>query len=331
MRAPSVSTERSPGAPAAPRVVFVAGWGRSGSTLLDRTLGLLPGVVSVGELRDIWMRGVVEDRRCGCGAPFSGCDFWSAVGHTAFGGWDQLDVDRVIAQRMKLDRPWNYARLRKPAGGFATALAEYASTLATLYRAIQDVSGAAVIVDSSKIATHAMALLAAGVDVSAVHLTRDSRGVIYSWQKSVRRGDARDGEGDDEMLRYSPASGSVRYVMYNAMAESLRRLGVPTVHVRYEDLAADPAATMAVVADHAGLEVPSAIAATLADREIPLRVNHTVDGNPMRFRTGNLSVQADQEWRDRLSPGTRRFVTASTLPLLLRYRYLSPSRAGNQA
>src|SRR6476469_754930 len=58
--------------PAAP-VLFIAGWGRSGSTLLDRMLGQVPGVFSAGELRDIWDRGVREDRLCGCGQPFHEC------------------------------------------------------------------------------------------------------------------------------------------------------------------------------------------------------------------------------------------------------------------
>ncbi|WP_420910932.1 sulfotransferase [Thermus thermophilus] len=35
------------------KVVFIGGYGRSGSTLLDRMLGQVEGFVSVGELRHI--------------------------------------------------------------------------------------------------------------------------------------------------------------------------------------------------------------------------------------------------------------------------------------
>ena len=92
-------------------VLFIAGWGRSGSTLLDRMLGQVPGVFSAGELRDIWERGVREDRLCGCGQPFRECAVWRKVGEVAFGGWDALDLAEVQALRRRLDRPWSTPQL----------------------------------------------------------------------------------------------------------------------------------------------------------------------------------------------------------------------------
>ena len=35
-------------------VLYIGGWGRSGSTLLSHLLGGLDGMVSVGELRYVW-------------------------------------------------------------------------------------------------------------------------------------------------------------------------------------------------------------------------------------------------------------------------------------
>jgi len=70
-------------------------------------LGQVPGVFSAGELRDIWQRGLREDRLCGCGAPFSECDVWRKVGEVAFGGWGELDLGEVQALRERLDRPWS--------------------------------------------------------------------------------------------------------------------------------------------------------------------------------------------------------------------------------
>jgi hypothetical protein len=43
-------------------VLYVAGTGRSGSTLLARVLGEADGFVAAGELRYVWQRGLVEDR-----------------------------------------------------------------------------------------------------------------------------------------------------------------------------------------------------------------------------------------------------------------------------
>ena len=42
-------------------VLYIGGYGRSGSTVLDRVLGALPDVVSVGEIRSIWGAVLRED------------------------------------------------------------------------------------------------------------------------------------------------------------------------------------------------------------------------------------------------------------------------------
>ena|SRR5438874_13839335 len=62
------------------RVLYVSGWVFSGSTLLSNILGEIEGVFAAGEVRHIWRRGLLEDRPCGCGAAFSACPFWRAVG-----------------------------------------------------------------------------------------------------------------------------------------------------------------------------------------------------------------------------------------------------------
>ena len=69
-------------------VLYIGGLGRSGSTLVERLAGQLPGACAVGELVHLWERGITEDERCGCGAPFHQCPFWQQAGKTAFGGWD---------------------------------------------------------------------------------------------------------------------------------------------------------------------------------------------------------------------------------------------------
>src|SRR5450755_566845 len=75
-----------------PRVVYLGGLGRSGTTLLERLLGELPGVCSVGEVVHLWQRGIAEAERCGCGEPLPGCPFWRKVGEIAFGGWAHADM-----------------------------------------------------------------------------------------------------------------------------------------------------------------------------------------------------------------------------------------------
>src|SRR5260370_24563179 len=74
-------------APRAVTVIYIAGSGRSGSTLLERTLGEISGFVNVGELIDLFRRTVFQGERCGCGQNFCDCSFWAGVGKRAFIGW----------------------------------------------------------------------------------------------------------------------------------------------------------------------------------------------------------------------------------------------------
>ncbi len=166
-------------------VLFVGGLGRSGSTLLARMLGTIPGMVSVGELVHLWKRGPRDGDLCACGAAFGECEFWTEVGRKAFGGWDQISIDDVIRAQEAIERDrFLPAMALTRSGETAHRLTRYAEYLVPLYRAIKDVTGADVIVDTGKHASAAMVLRRIeGIDLRLVHLIRDSRGVAYSWTK----------------------------------------------------------------------------------------------------------------------------------------------------
>ena len=78
-------------------VLYIAGPGRSGSTLLDTMLGQIDGFVSVGELRNLWARGLGDGWPCGCGAAVRDCPFWSSVLTEAFGSVDAVSVEETLA------------------------------------------------------------------------------------------------------------------------------------------------------------------------------------------------------------------------------------------
>ncbi|MFN8234359.1 MAG: sulfotransferase [Actinomycetota bacterium] len=300
------------------RILYVGGWGRSGSTLLDRLLGQLPGAFSLGEMRDIWLRGVLQDRRCGCGEPFLECAFWSAVGERAFGGWSRAHAMEMHRLRMRFDRPWTIPVLALRTHWLAD-LERYVEATGEIYRAIIATSGASVVVDSTKIPSYAFLLeRIPDVDLRFVHLVRDSRGVIHSWQRSVIRPDATG--RPDRMIRYGTASASMRYLIYNLTADAVGVTGTPYLRARYEDLAAHPAQVLRQIAEFGGLSTDGVD--PLEGEGANLGVSHTVDGNPMRFERGHLTIRLDEAWRRDMHERDRRIVTVATAPLLRRYGYL---------
>jgi hypothetical protein len=298
-------------------VLYIAGWGRCGSTLLDMMLGEVPGVFSAGEVRELWLRGCVENRPCGCGERFHACPFWTKVGDVAFGGWAAVDLDDLLRVRYSADRAWYVPRLL--ARGHHPGLARYRDALTRLYGAIRDVSGADLVVDSSKMASHALLLHGAtGVELRVVHLVRDSRGVAYSVQKRVEK--PVDDSTSTLLPRHGPVTASGRYLLYNGLAAGLRSTGIPFTRVRYEDLVDDPGSSLARILDFAGR--PPSRLPFVDGRMATLSANHMVDGNPARFRTGTVALRRDDEWRTKLPANHRRLVTGLTYPLLTAYHYV---------
>jgi hypothetical protein len=307
------------------RVLYLGGLGRSGTTLLERLLGELNGVCPLGEVVHLWQRDVRDDERCACGKHFSDCEFWYQVGQRAFGGWHHVDVWRVLAMRDMVERTRFIPRLARLGrwDQHRVLVAEYADYYARLYTAAAEVSGAQVVVDSSKHAALAFCLrYAPQLDLRVVHMVRDSRGVAYSWTKRVTRPET---DGTDEMTRYPPVRSAVLWNVHNMAFGLLRRCGVPTMRVRYEELLAEPSATVTRIAEFAGQTYVSTVDYLRMDQAgtpiATLGPCHSAAGNPMRFKVGEIPLRRDDAWRDKLPTAQRRLVGVLTAPLLGAYGY----------
>jgi hypothetical protein len=304
-----------------PTVLYIAGSGRSGSTLLERTLGELPSFVNVGELVDACRRTVVHGERCGCGQAFVDCPFWARVGARSFGGWAGEGLAAVHQLQLRVARQRHMpSLLAMPRAGrsFQQDVASYGASYARLYRAIAIEAGAACVVDASKWPVQALALSRAGLDVRVIHLVRDVRGVAHSLSKrDVARPHAL--RESDVMEHNAPAAAAARWVACQGEAELLRRCGLPVTRVRYEDFVGRPRPTVLAALKALGLSPDPAHLAHIGDGRIVLGISHGLSGNPSRFRDGAITLRSDEAWRAAMPRRDRAVVTAIGLPLLLRY------------
>jgi len=305
------------------RVLFVAGMPRSGSTLFDLMAGQLPGHCDVGELFYMWQAGVLRNQLCACSRPFDACPFWTSVGEVAFGGWANVDPTAVVRLQSRVDTT---ARLPlAKAGGLLraheAAVRHYLEIVTTVYQAVADVSGADVVVDSTKRPSTAQLLATAPrIDLRLAHVVRDPRGVVNSWRREVSLPDRVEVRNHLKKRRQSQITR--RWLTVNVMIERLAAQGVPLLRVRYEDLVNDPVTAMRGLLALWDRQPPPDALSFLTPEGLSTGKSHAIAGGRVRMRTGPVPLRLDEAWRRELPRWRQQVTVAATWPLMRRYGYL---------
>ena len=303
-------------------ILYIAGAGRSGSTLLERILGQIDVCVAVGEFRHLW-RIAPSQQQCGCGKPLDQCDFWREVlarvnvepnneaFRSIYEAQQQVDRLRYIPQMIS----------SVPAGRiFKQRQQNYTDTLRQMYLAIHELTDASVIVEASKDVS-TLYLLSAMEDVCirVLHLVRDSRAVAYSWTREkvlLHRV-----EKDSYMPRYSPQYSAGDWMYRNILTELAHSRADGYRRLRYKDLLAHPRETIESIARF--IQLPSADLGFIEGNELKFsRVSHTIAGNPSLLEQGPVQLRFDNIWQQEMKKTDQVTVATLTWPLLKRYGYL---------
>ncbi len=226
---------RTPAPPSArPKVVYVMGTARSGSTILGVTLGNCERVFYAGELGGwlvksgvSWLEGAERER------------FWSAVRDEVDGAEELFGSEAHECLEVSLAlfriRGWPARRrLRK----------RYRQISEQLYLAIARESGATHIVDTSSHPLRARELRGlGGVDLYLIYLVRDPESVVASFTRS-------------DVARFSKSTFITNaYVWFTNLLSSLIFLSHPRdrrLFVRYEDFVANPESVVRQILIHIG-------------------------------------------------------------------------------
>jgi SAM-dependent methyltransferase len=303
------------------KVLFLAGKGRSGGTLLASLLGQIPGFFNAGELNRLWDSGLEHNRRCGCGLPVQECETWKPVlaaadellAGTGIPPLATARIDRAQASVVRWPRLLRLLRMKPARKQRWKDLDRYTTASSAVYRAIAQVTGARVVVDSSRLPFEPIGLgLVPDTDVRMAQVIRDPRAVVYSWK---RKRAFTDREGED-LPRFGAAFSTTSWLVRNIVVEIIGRRR-PIEVVQYDEMAQDPAAVLrqlaAFVGEPAGdLDFLTSATATLAP-------THSVGGNPVRMQSGAIEIKPDEEWRTKIEPRDRLVGTLLALPLLHRY------------
>jgi len=301
------------------RVLYIAGSGRSGTTVITTILGQLPGAFAAGELRYLWSRGAVEDHRCGCGEPFSTCPVWSAV-MAELGTVDAAEAAAIAGRLLRRLRVLRMPLVlgRRLLGRTPVPPHPDDDRIVALYRALAEHTGASVIVDSSKLPPYGLLLQGRPeLDVRVLHVVRDPRATAFSWRRTKTTQDTDEGT---LMPRMEVSKSSLLWLLWNLLTDAFwptRRRDV--VRFRYEDFVTEPRRHMAEVARLVGLPVEAL--PFVSEDEVTLAPTHSVAGNPNRHTTGTVRIRGDMEWRAAMPRRDRLVVTALTALGIARFHY----------
>lgn len=275
------------------RTACILSAGHSGSTLLNLMLGGHPEAVPLGEITHL-PKNLALNTLCQCGAPVRECGFWAEVlGRLSVDARADpyaletgfIDAARVVdrahatrAYRLKwkalhaLVAARSLAGIRVPVPPFDRSIAH----TEMLFDAVRSVSGARVIVDSSKSYLKACGLYRASPeDTRLIVLCRDGRGVMWSEMKSG-------------MSRERALSGWKNF--YQRTLRLLRDVRPEhVIYVRYEDVTQDPEREMKRLTDFLGLPFHPGVL------RLDSKTYHLTNGNNMRHRDGAVKA-TDVSW-----------------------------------
>lgn len=245
-------------------VIYISGYGRSGSTLLDVLLDAQPDVLGLGEVTHLF-RFAAQDRACSCGEKYLACPVWGPTLRTV-----------MHPSRLSLMAAETLTRAVETRRLVSTRTVDrYEDLWGRLLRAAAAAAAATVVVDSSK-STRGTQLRATrlgrvgGLSVRSVHLRRDPQGVLASARAARDRRAAKGVRGamdGDTITSLRTLAGWV--------ATDRAAAGQADLTVQFEDLVAHPASAI----------LSSLNLVTDVDGAVPTLVGgpgHGVAGNRMR-------------------------------------------------
>lgn len=306
------------------KVLYVSGWGRSGSTIFGRVLGEIDGFFFPGELRYTWFHWA-DDRRCGCGLQFRKCSMWESVLRKSLGDGHRL----AEVEMLRLHNLGNFlpALPLSVVPGLGAILKKrirtYASELESLYRAIQEKTECRLIIDTTKYPNYGYILgQIPSIELYVVHLVRHPCATAYSWRKEKLL----DPVKGSYFPQRTSAKCAITWSIQNIAAEIFGRQNPDNfLRLRYDDFVRNPESSIISILKLIGLD--ASLPPVLHGNRIQLSPVHTVSGNPNRFQSGPIQLRLDEEWKRKMSATDMKLVRLITWPLARRYGYTKDRRS----
>lgn len=291
------------------KLIYIMGYGRSGSTLLDIVLGDNKHIVTTGALDNyhVWVK---KNLKCACGKDIRECGYWGKVyKDTKF-----LEKDIKLVQRM--DSLLSFFIFKS-----SQNVKKYCQLNKALFNSISTSFGKNIIVDSSKTARDAifrpvMLSRFCNFDLKPIFLVRDPRGVVWSAMK--KHGSPERHKKDIRLVRFLRAL--IAWNFTNFMTIFIDKVFLKEcLFIRYEDFCKDPINVLHRIRNFTDIDVDNVVNKIIQNQ--PIDIGHNIGGNRLRFSKSIDSIQIDESWRDDMPKSYCRIVKFISYPLIKYFKY----------
>ena len=299
------------------QIVYVGGYVRSGTTIVDMLLGMNTATIAVGEINIIFRQVVKTEPPvpCSCGEPLRECPLWSKVLDRFHAVLPDMSFERADYITRKVE---TYPERLRDASRYWD---EYVKIWQVMFEAIAEITGAKTIVDSSKTGRHSLyrplSLAHAGFDVSLLQMVRDPRAV--TWSKLRREIDKGRLEKRAALFAAAFMSG-LHWSITNVSTDLLyrRRREIAYYGMRYTDFMDQPVEKLREMERVFQVDLSRTI--EVVERDETIEHGHLASGNELRMQSSLHLRRPPPTWKTAL-PGSARLGVLVSLPVARYYDY----------
>ncbi len=276
-------------------LIYLMGTGRSGTTALATILGNHKDVLTIGEVNQFYKEIGSET--------FHKDSFWNQIRESL----KEKNPNQIDKDIYKLERhikiPRYLFRL------WPTSITKYHEAQSKMFKLIEKENKHRLYLDSSKYVARALLLSKnKNINLKIINLTRDPRGVIWSFKKKVQTSN-------------SPLITIIYYYVISIFSQ----LSIwfffsrnTVIRLRYEDLVNNPKSTFNQLSKFLEFDLTN-LKDKIQNKE-EFIVPEIIGGNRLKTNQ-SIIIRPDIEWKNKMSYTEKLIYYIFTLPLNIFYRY----------
>lgn len=298
------------------KYIFVAGFGRSGSSIFDLYMNKQYNFFSVGELKYFFERGVENKELCSCGKTVFECDFWSKVIENY--GKDDLITNAALYSKLTTKyestlKFYLYILFKNKISKNHDFNIYINAHIKLIDSILQNIEPDVNIIDSSKFASRAFWLYNTkfSKNIYILHIIRNATANAYSCTKVKLRPEASYSGKKVYMDIFGYWEAFFKWLNNNIAASLLRVYFKEKYSMfHYEDFCKNSENVIKNNFTKIGLE-------ECLNEGIINQSYHSISGNPHRLESKTINIKCDDTWKSKVSTSKKVITSIVSFPFYL--------------